>query len=139
KKELSPKGYFSGCRKRLVWTRAALYANNGWYERWCAHSRRWTWSRASRTADCTAHVLARDTPASALPAKAPVDNTAAVRAPARIKPARPTLVLETDDIGAMAINFRTPVIVPMTVGHRNLAAGSSGEAVEVTWAQTRIP
>src|SRR6516225_9014757 len=98
--ELLPESYIFRCRESLVWNRAALYANHRRYDRWS--SRRWTWSRASRTADCTAHVLARDTPALALPAKAPVDNTAAVRAPARIKPARPTRVLEAVDIGAMA-------------------------------------
>jgi len=47
-------------------------------------------------------MAACDGSALALPAKTPVDNTAAVRAPARIKPARPTLVLEAVDIGAMA-------------------------------------
>jgi hypothetical protein len=76
-------------------------------------------------------MAACDGSALALPAKTPVDNTAAVRAPARIKPARPTLVLEAVDIGAMPINSRTRVVVPMTVGHRTLAAGSSGKAMEV--------
>jgi len=47
-------------------------------------------------------MAACDGSALALPAKTPVDNTAAVRAPARIKPARPTLVLEAIDIDAMS-------------------------------------
>jgi hypothetical protein len=113
KNELLPESYIFRCRESLG---AALYASHRWYDRWCAHSRRWTWSRASRTADCTAHVLARDTPALALPAKAPVDSIAAARPPATIKTARPTLGLEAIDVRAMVISLSFTSALELRVG-----------------------